>query len=138
MTTSTDTSHPAVMLQTSVRTRVYSPYACFYKSLLFSDAARTYPVSGTYSPAQRDLYTAVLNAQKGLIKMCSEAAGVSLMDLHRKSTELLTMELKQISAGFHVTQRWWKGNSTRILSAITLELVCGLSLGAYRSMLTPW
>ena len=36
--------------------------------------------------------------------MCSEAAGVSLMDLHRKSAELLTMELKQISIGFQLTQ----------------------------------
>lgn len=61
-------------------------------------------MSGTYTPAQRDLYTAVLNAQKDLIKMCSEAAGVSLMDLHRKSAELLTTELKQISVGFHLTR----------------------------------
>ena len=36
--------------------------------------------------------------------MCSEAAGVSLMDLHRKSTELLTTEMKQISMGPHLTQ----------------------------------
>ncbi|KAF9651028.1 peptidase M24 [Thelephora ganbajun] len=69
-----------------------------------SDITRTFPVSGTYSPAQRDLYTAVLNAQKDLIKMCFEAAGVSLMDLHRKSAQLLTTELKQISIGFQLTQ----------------------------------
>ncbi|KAF9782088.1 peptidase M24 [Thelephora terrestris] len=69
-----------------------------------SDITRTYPVSGTYSPAQRELYTAVLNTQKNLINMCSEAAGVSLMDLHRKSAELLTVELKQISVGFQLTQ----------------------------------
>lgn len=36
--------------------------------------------------------------------MCSEAAGVSLMGLHRKSTELLTAELKQIGIGFQLTQ----------------------------------
>ena len=36
--------------------------------------------------------------------MCSEAAGVNLMDLHRKSAELLTTELKQISPGFQLTQ----------------------------------
>ena len=59
---------------------------------------------GTYSPAQRDLYTAVLNVQKELIKMCSETAGASLMDLHRKSAELLTTEMKQINAGLHLTQ----------------------------------
>ena len=37
--------------------------------------------------------------------MCSEAAGVSLVDLHRKSTELLTAELKQISIEFQLSQR---------------------------------
>jgi len=36
--------------------------------------------------------------------MCSEVACVSLMDLHRKSAELLTVELKQISTGFQLTQ----------------------------------
>jgi intermediate cleaving peptidase 55 len=36
--------------------------------------------------------------------MCSEAAGVNLMDLHRKSAELLTTELKQVSLGFQLTQ----------------------------------
>ena len=36
--------------------------------------------------------------------MCSEAAGVSLMDLHRKSIELLTAELKQIGFGSQLTQ----------------------------------
>lgn len=36
--------------------------------------------------------------------MCSEAAGVTLMDLHRKSVEIMTAELKQISAGFQLTQ----------------------------------
>ena len=66
--------------------------------------ARTYPVSGTYSPAQRDLYTAVLNTQKDLIKMCTDAAGVSLMDIHRKSVELLTTELKQVSVKFQLSQ----------------------------------
>ena len=73
-------------------------------SPLIHDTARTYPVSGTYSPAQRDLYTAVLNTQKELINMCSEAAGVSLIDIHRKSVELLTTELKQISVGFQLAQ----------------------------------
>lgn len=61
-------------------------------------------MSGAYSPAQRDLYTAVLNAQKDLIEMCSEAAGVSLMDLHRESAKFLTTELKQISVGFQLSQ----------------------------------
>lgn len=36
--------------------------------------------------------------------MCSEAAGVSLMDIHRKSAELLTTELKQVSVEFQLTQ----------------------------------
>lgn len=67
--------------------------------LTFCSLARTYPASGTYSPAQRDLYTAVLNAQKELIKLCTIQSGYTLMDVHRKSVDLLTEELKQIGFG---------------------------------------
>lgn len=62
-------------------------------------AARTYPASGKFSPAQRDLYSAVLAAQKELIKLCSSQAGYSLQELHRKSCQLLKQELNQIGFG---------------------------------------
>ncbi len=49
-----------------------------------SDITRTFPVSGRFSPAQRDLYEAVLNAQKALVKRCRPGEA-SLNELHRDS-----------------------------------------------------
>ena len=62
--------------------------------------ARTYPASGTFSGPQCELYSAVLSAQKELIKLCSAQAGWSLHALHRKSCDLLRQELNQI--GFDI------------------------------------
>lgn len=47
-----------------------------------SDITRTFPVSGTFSPPQRDLYEAVLNVQKDLIKRC-KVDEVNMMELQR-------------------------------------------------------
>jgi len=66
-----------------------------------SDITRTYPASGTFTSAQKDLYSAVLAAQKACIELCSELSGLSLNDLHRKSCETLREELKQV--GFDLT-----------------------------------
>jgi intermediate cleaving peptidase 55 len=71
----------------------FSKYRIFLK-------ARTYPASGTFSGPQRELYSAVLFAQKELIKLCSAQAGWSLHELHRKSCDLLSQALRQI--GFHI------------------------------------
>ncbi|KAL7419454.1 aminopeptidase [Cryptotrichosporon argae] len=60
-----------------------------------SDITRTFPVSGTFSPAQRDLYQAVLSVQKACVRECTDT-GVSLNELHRTSCSLLAQELKQI------------------------------------------
>jgi intermediate cleaving peptidase 55 len=62
--------------------------------------ARTYPASGTFSGPQRELYSAVLFAQKELIKLCSARAGWSLHALHRESCDLLCQELNRI--GFDI------------------------------------
>ncbi|KAG6830958.1 hypothetical protein H0H92_013670 [Tricholoma furcatifolium] len=61
-----------------------------------SDITRTYPASGTFSEPQRDLYAAVLSAQKQLVAKCHESARLSLHDLHRESCELLRQELSQL------------------------------------------
>ncbi|KAF8164915.1 peptidase M24, structural domain-containing protein [Crassisporium funariophilum] len=61
-----------------------------------SDITRTFPASGTFSPAQRELYSVVLFAQKELIKLCSEESRMSLQDLHRKSCDIMREELNQI------------------------------------------
>lgn len=61
-----------------------------------SDITRTFPVSGRFSEPQRDLYTAVLNAQKECVKRCTVENSVSLNELHRASCGLLLQELRQI------------------------------------------
>ncbi|KLO07415.1 peptidase M24, partial [Schizopora paradoxa] len=66
-----------------------------------SDITRTFPASGAFSSEQMDLYSAVLTAQKACIDLCTEASGMSLNDLHRKSCEILRQELQQL--GFNLT-----------------------------------
>ena len=58
--------------------------------------ARTFPVNGTFTPPQRELYSALLTAQKALVKECAVARGHSLDSLHRRSVDLLRAELAQI------------------------------------------
>ncbi len=50
-----------------------------------SDITRTFPVSGTFTPPQRDLYQAVLNVQKECIKRCTVEDEVGVNELHRFS-----------------------------------------------------
>jgi intermediate cleaving peptidase 55 len=49
-----------------------------------SDITRTFPVAGRFSPAQRDLYEAVLNVQKALVAKC-KPGDANLNELHRES-----------------------------------------------------
>lgn len=80
-----------------------------------SDITRTFPVSGTFTPAQRALYQAVLNVQKQCVSLlCTgstapsasdalsggQEARVSLSALHRLSIRLLTEELVKIGFSF--------------------------------------
>ncbi|WWC60479.1 uncharacterized protein I303_103052 [Kwoniella dejecticola CBS 10117] len=73
---------------------------CEY-NMYCSDITRTFPVSGQFSDPQRDLYTAVLNAQKECVRRCTVEGGVTLSELHRASCGLLLEELRQI--GFKLT-----------------------------------
>ncbi|KAJ7179625.1 peptidase M24, structural domain-containing protein [Mycena filopes] len=61
-----------------------------------SDITRSFPVSGTFTAPQRDLYAAVLSAQKALIELCTEASGMSMHQIHFRTCTLLRQELKQI------------------------------------------
>lgn len=65
-----------------------------------SDITRTFPVSGTFSTPQRDLYEAVLRVEKECIQLCTAVQGMSLDDLHRRSCDLMKVELKDL--GFDV------------------------------------
>ncbi|OCF32906.1 xaa-Pro aminopeptidase [Kwoniella heveanensis CBS 569] len=73
---------------------------CEY-NMYTSDITRTFPVAGKFSQPQRDLYEAVLNAQKECIRRCTIEGNVSLSELHRASCGLLLEELRQI--GFKLT-----------------------------------
>jgi Xaa-Pro aminopeptidase len=68
--------------------------------ILFSHSipctARTFPVNGTFTPPQRDLYAALLATQKALVKECAVSRGHSLETLHRRSVDLLRAELERI------------------------------------------
>jgi len=51
------------------------------------DITRTYPVSGTFSPKQSDIYRIVLAAQDEAVKVAR--AGSRLSDIHRKAVETI-------------------------------------------------
>ncbi|KAJ3977405.1 peptidase M24 [Lentinula raphanica] len=74
--------------------------ACEYNGYA-SDITRTYPANGSFTPPQRDLYSAVLSAQKTLVSLCHEGSSMNLYELHRKSSELLRQELLQIGFQLH-------------------------------------
>ncbi|KAJ1961780.1 aminopeptidase [Dispira parvispora] len=68
-----------------------------------SDVTRTWPIGGTFSPAQADLYQAVLNVQKASIAQCTEATRVSLNYIHFRSAQMLRQEL--LNLGWDVSQK---------------------------------
>ncbi|KAF8629628.1 hypothetical protein AX15_003362 [Amanita polypyramis BW_CC] len=88
-----------------------------------SDITRSFPVSGVFTEPQRDLYSAVLSAQKALINMCTERANLSLYDIHRLSCDSLRQELAQI--GFNSLQT---GDLERILYPHFLSHPIGIDL----------
>lgn len=59
-----------------------------------ADITRTFPVAGNFTPAQRDLYTAVLNVQKTCISLCRGSAEVSLDKLHGIAEEQFKDQLQ--------------------------------------------
>ena len=66
-----------------------------------TDITRTWPVSGKFSPAQRDLYNAVLSTQRHCIALCRANAGLSLDRLHNLAESHLADCLRQL--GFEDT-----------------------------------
>lgn len=74
--------------------------------------ARTYPATGQFTPPQRELYLAVLSAQKALINLCTESAGMTMWELHRMSSDLMKGELRQL--GFDFGDKPRSGSASRI------------------------
>ena len=58
-----------------------------------SDITRTWPVSGRFSGAQRDLYEAVLGVEKACIELCRGDRRTSMNEIHRVSCDLLGKEV---------------------------------------------
>ncbi|CAF9922164.1 hypothetical protein IMSHALPRED_005600 [Imshaugia aleurites] len=61
-----------------------------------TDITRTWPISGTFTPAQKDLYNAVLTTQRHCISLCRANANVSLDELHMTAETNLKDHLKQL------------------------------------------
>ncbi|KAJ7163843.1 peptidase M24 [Mycena crocata] len=68
-----------------------------------SDITRSFPASGTFTPPQRDLYAAVLAAQKALIELCTQSSGLGIHQIHHQTCVLLRQELKQIGMDVNAT-----------------------------------
>ncbi|KAK5987811.1 Intermediate cleaving peptidase 55 [Cladobotryum mycophilum] len=66
-----------------------------------TDISRTWPVSGKFSAAQRDLYEAVLKVQRTSVALCRESARMSLEDIHGVTVRGLVDQLKAL--GFNVS-----------------------------------
>jgi intermediate cleaving peptidase 55 len=78
-----------------------------------ADITRTWPVTGRFSSPQRDLYQAVLNAQRSLISLCRADANVTLDKLHSVAEAQLVEQLRAI--GFDVVAAPNQKNSIDLL-----------------------
>lgn len=68
-----------------------------------ADITRTWPVSGRFTSAQKDLYEAVLKVQRSCISLCRQNAHMSLDKLHKVAEESLQDQLQHL--GFNMSGR---------------------------------
>ncbi|KAH8730778.1 peptidase M24, structural domain-containing protein [Phaeosphaeriaceae sp. PMI808] len=68
-----------------------------------TDITRTWPISGTFSPAQRDLYSLLLSVQRSCVALCRTNASVSLDKLHNIATHSLSAGLADL--GFDMSAK---------------------------------
>lgn len=61
-----------------------------------ADITRCWPVNGKFSPAQGDLYEAVLRVQRSCVSLCRQDANISLADLHDITEKGLKDQLRQL------------------------------------------
>ncbi|KZV93997.1 Creatinase/aminopeptidase [Exidia glandulosa HHB12029] len=76
---------------------------CYYHSEPSYFPARTFPVNGTFTSPQADLYAAVLSVQKASIPLCTADAGYNAHDLYFHACRLLHAELTRL--GFDLKER---------------------------------
>ncbi|KAL2119647.1 hypothetical protein VTJ04DRAFT_6608 [Mycothermus thermophilus] len=68
-----------------------------------TDITRVWPLNGKFTPAQRDLYSAVLVAQRECVALCRADAGLSLDEIHREAERVLQRELTRLGFSFGST-----------------------------------
>ncbi|KAI1174353.1 peptidase M24, structural domain-containing protein [Nemania sp. FL0916] len=73
-----------------------------------TDITRTWPLSGKFTAAQRDLYSAVLAVQRSTVSLCRASANLTLDQLHGVTERGLRQELGKL--GFDL-----KGNAMDVL-----------------------
>jgi Xaa-Pro aminopeptidase len=61
---------------------------------LTGDVTRTYPIGGAFSPAQKDIYAIVLQAQEEGIQTATR--GMSLQDVHRRTVDVIKAGLLKL------------------------------------------
>jgi Xaa-Pro aminopeptidase len=87
--------------------------AAFYKYMTV-DITRTYPVNGRFTPAQRDIYNLVLQAQEEGIKAAK--AGNRLADIHDKTVDVIKQGLLKLGLITDVTgdqyRLWYTHSAT--------------------------
>ena len=67
-----------------------------------TDITRTWPVSGKFTPAQKDLYTLLLDVQRSCVSLCHADSGLSLDKIHKIATSRLADGLKDL--GFDMSK----------------------------------
>lgn len=98
-----------------------------------SDITRTYPVSGTFSPAQRDIYEVVLHAQEEAIK--SAKPGSTLATIHNRTVEVLKegmLKLGLITDGSGSQYSMWYTHGTSHFIGLDVH-----DVGGRNDALTP-
>ena len=61
-----------------------------------TDITRTWPITGTFTPAQKDLYGAILTTQRYCVSLCRANAGLSLDQIHDAAEASLKDQLSQL------------------------------------------
>ncbi|KAI1141375.1 aminopeptidase-like protein [Hypoxylon sp. FL0543] len=61
-----------------------------------TDITRTWPIAGKFSQPQKDLYNAVLRAQRSTVSLCRASANVTLDKLHQITENALCDQLQQL------------------------------------------
>ena len=90
--------------------------ACNYQ-YMSGDITRTYPVNGTFTPAQKDIYAIVLEAQEEGMKVARP--GATLADIHNRTVDVIKVGLLRLglitNANGEQYRMWYTQNATHYI-----------------------